>query len=804
MSAEQAKKRWEELVPLLRKAQEAYHGGDNPMMTDEHYDHLIRELRALEEKFPLIVSEDSPSQAVGAPVTTGFPTVEHLDRLYSLQDVFSLEDFQTWYEGNAAGRVCTAETKIDGLALNLRYVDGNLYLALTRGDGVAGENITPNALTISSIPHRLEGEIPAIVEIRGEAFMPLDAFETFKKAQEELRDKQEKENELLIAEGKRPKAITAKVFANPRNAAAGSLRQKDPKITAARPLDFIAHGIGRVEGASEEIAQRLQTQEGIYQQFQLWGMPVSPYTEKISSWEEAQKFLTKYADARYSLIHGIDGAVFKLNSRAEQEQLGATSRVPRWAVAYKYPPEEVQTRLLDIRVQVGRTGRVTPYAVMEPVLVAGSVVSQATLHNPEEVARKRIRIGDTVVIRKAGDVIPEVLGPVESMREGNEREWVMPQKCPSCGSDIAPSKEGDVDLRCPNTRSCPAQLTERIAHVASRGALDIEALGAETALWLTNPEARRDDALLALAQGKSLIIEEENGKERKITASSEQLSKIVDATGAVLCAQDIIAQELQKELGIPAPQEPLLSSEAGLFSLSVEDVRDVWIWQEVRSAGKLTGDYKRVRAAWTKPRWGKKGKDIAITTESRPGKTIERIITELESAKTKELWRKIVALSIRHVGPVAAKAIAAHYGDIIAASQASVEELSSIAGVGETIAGSFSNWFKVPWHLRIIDEWKKAGVTFEEERVKENVPLTLEGMTIVATGSIEGYTRESVKEAIETHGGKAAGSVSKKTTAVVVGENAGSKAAKAESLGIPMLDVTQFNELLATGVLPSS
>ena len=788
----EATDRWSEITPLLIEAQEAYHSGDAPKITDEHYDRLIHELRAIEAAYPDLAVANSPTKAVGAPAeTTGFATVTHLEQLYSLQDVFSLEELQVWYNGVRAalpgGFEVTAETKIDGLALNLRYENGALTVAATRGDGVTGENVTANARTIGVIPEQLAGEgWPSVMEVRGEVFFPLKEFAEF--------------NAGLKAGGQ-------KEYANPRNAAAGSLRQKDARSTAARPLSFIAHGIGSLQDVPEVTAKKLDTQEGVYEAFEAWGIPISPYTELVDSWEGVEAFIARHGEDRYELVHGIDGAVFKVNDRGLQARLGYTSRVPRWAVAYKYPPEEVETRLLDIRTQVGRTGRVTPFAVMEPVLVAGSTVGQATLHNPTEVARKGVLIGDIVILRKAGDVIPEVVGPVLALRDGSEREWTMPEACPSCGTPIAPAKEGDVDLRCPNTRSCPAQLTERVSHIGSRGALDIEALGDVTALWLTDPEAARGSALMALATEHALIIEDPaTGRDRRISLTHEQLVElaIVDEDGAILHHEEIIPEQVQRELGIPASQKPLLETEAGLFALQVEDVRDVWIWQEVRVKGELTGDYRRVRAAWTKPRWKyPRAGDPELVNPSQPGKAITKIVDELEKARSKELWRKLVALSIRHVGPTAARALASRIPSLDALRSASVEELAEIEGVGSIIAQSFSQWFEVDWHREVIEKWEVAGVVFEDEAAPE-LPQSLAGMTIVATGSLEGYTRDSVKEAIVLHGGKAAGSVSKKTTAVVAGDNAGSKATKAADLGVPILDVEQFNDLLRTGHLPGT
>ncbi|MDE1565919.1 NAD-dependent DNA ligase LigA [Schaalia turicensis] len=860
MSIDEARHRWNEIAPTLTRAQIAYHSGADPLMTDDHYDRLIHELRDLEARYPELAAPDSPSRAVGAPVTnddaatlaagaladegaepeqgTGpelgagsslsavplpgaqpFAPVLHRERLYSLQDVFSLEDLRAWYAAlpgvsGESGAPVTAEAKIDGLAINLRYNNGALTVAATRGDGVTGEDVTRNIATIATIPQHLRGsDIPDVMEVRGEVFFPLAEFAQFNADQRERRAAAERERAAAEQSGDTAAVREAnriirscREFANPRNAAAGSLRQKDPAVTASRPLSFIAHGIGELAGVPASLAEALSTQAGVYEAFERWGLPISPYTKLVSTWDDIEAFVADLATHRYDLIHGIDGAVLKVNNRASQAGLGYTSRVPRWAIAYKYPPEEVETTLLDIQVNVGRTGRATPYAIMEPVLVDGSVVTQATLHNREEVARKGVRIGDVVIVRKAGDVIPEVVGPVLLERDGTEREWVMPRACPSCGATLAPAQEGDVDMRCPNAQSCPAQLAERVVHIGSRGALDVEALGEETALWLTNPDARRREALIALASGHRLEIEGPDGRKKTLRLAREAARElgIVDGDGAILDSEVIIPPAVARSLGVPEPQEPVLHSEAGLFAVQAADVATTWVWKEIRSAGQPTGDYRYVRAAWTKPTWGSSAGQRVITKESEPGKALLTMLTELEKARGKELWRKLVALSIRHVGPTAARALAAAFPALSQLREASVEELSAVDGVGEIIARSFKEWFEVPWHLEIIEQWEAAGVVFADDTaVAEQVPQTLAGMTIVATGSLEGYTRDSVKEAILKHGGKAAGSVSKKTTAVVVGENAGSKAAKAEELGIPRLSEAEFTELLRTGQLPA-
>ena len=611
---ETTRDRYNDLVTRIEEARAAYYDRDAPTISDADYDRMYREVEQIEERFPQLRGADSPTMSVGGSVDSGFSEVRHLAQMMSLDDVFSLEELAGWETrmAEATGITdleMTTEVKVDGLSINLLYENGRLVRAATRGDGYVGEDVTANARTIASIPQTLTGTAPARIEVRGEVYFPVADFAAF--------------NEARVEAGE-------KTFVNARNAAAGSLRQKDPAETAKRPLAMVAHGIGFVE-AGDEFTEPT-TQMGWYEQLREWGLPVSPYTRLVETWEEVEAFVARYADARYTLVHGVDGAVFKIDSRAEQARLGSTSRVPRWAVAYKYPPEEVETRLLDIGVQVGRTGRVTPFAVMKPVLVAGSTVAQATLHNPSEVARKGVKIGDTVVVRKAGDIIPEVLGPVDALRDGTERDWRMPERCPSCGAPLAPAKEGDVDVRCPNTASCPAQLAQRIAYIGGRGALDVEALGDETALWLTDPDRRRPDALRALLEGGTLLVEAEDGRTRRIAADRAFFVErgVTDWDGAVIDSRALIPADVQRELGVPAPQTPVLSGEAGLFDLTADKARDVWIWQEVRAGGEPTGDFRCVRAAWTKPKW-KKGPDgtMRIARPSEPGKTLVKMIGEL-------------------------------------------------------------------------------------------------------------------------------------------------------------------------------
>jgi len=566
------------------------------------------------------------------------------------------------------------ELKIDGVALALVYRDGRLVRAATRGDGRTGEDVTLNARTIDDVPERLTAgagpPIPKVLEVRGEVFFRLADFEAL--------------NASLVEDGKAP-------FANPRNSAAGSLRQKDPAVTARRKLRMICHGVGHTEGF------RPATLHEAYLALGAWGLPVSEHTTRVENVAGALERITYWGEHRHDVDHEIDGVVVKVDDVALQRRLGSTSRAPRWAIAYKYPPQEVQTKLLDIRVNVGRTGRVTPFAFMTPVKVAGSTVGLATLHNAAEVKRKGVLIGDTVVIRKAGDVIPEVLGPIVDLRDGSEREFVMPTRCPECGTPLAPAKEGDADIRCPNGRSCPAQLRERVFHVAGRGALDIEGLGYEAAI-----------ALL---------------------------------------------------------QAGVIADEGDLFTLTEDDLLRTELFRT--KAGGLSANGAR-------------------------------LLANLDKAKAAPLWRVLVALSIRHVGPTAARALATEFGSLDAITSASTEQLAAVEGVGQTIAAAVTEWFTVDWHRAIVDKWRAAGVRMADER-DASVPRTLEGLTIVVTGSLAGFSRDDAKEAIVTRGGKAAGSVSKKTAYVVAGDSPGSKYDKAIELGVPVLDEDGFRKLLADG-----
>ena len=661
-------RQWDELAEEVRRHRDLYYNGQ-PEISDAEFDTLFRKLQAFEEAHPEFAVPDSPTMEVGAaPTSDAFADVVHLERMLSLDNVFSPEELTEWLEKTPGPYV--TELKIDGLSIDLVYENGKLTRAATRGDGRVGEDITANARVIPDIPLELTGDFPPLVEVRGEVFIRPEDFPEL--------------NEQRIAEGGKP-------FANPRNTAAGGLRQKNPEDVKKRKLRMICHGFGAREGFNP------QTQFEAYEKLAEWGLPVSEYTKQAEKPEEILGIVEYWGEHRHDAIHEIDGLVIKVDSVATQRQLGNTSRAPRWAIAYKYPPEEVTTKLNNIEVSIGRTGRATPFAVLEPVFVSGSTVAMATLHNQHEVKRKGVLIGDTVVVRKAGEIIPEVLGPVADLRDGSEREFVFPKDCPVCGTELAPAKEGDADWRCPNTRSCPAQLGARLEYIASRGAFDIEALG-------------------------------EKG------------------------AQDLIASGV-------------LEDEACLFDLTEEDLQKSQAY--TRKDGQINASGKK-------------------------------LLANLEQAKGVELWRVLVGLSIRHVGPTAARALAARFKSMEALVDASVNELADTDGVGQIIAESFKAWFEVDWHREIVRRWAEAGVRMEDE-AGEEIEQTLEGLTVVATGSLEGFTRDEVKEAIMSRGGKAAGSVSKKTDYVVVGENAGSKAAKAEELGVPMLTEAQFVQLLEGG-----
>ncbi|GAA2364931.1 NAD-dependent DNA ligase LigA [Streptomyces carpaticus] len=678
-----------------------------PVISDAAFDALLRELQELEETHPELRTPDSPTQKVAGAYETEFTSVEHAERMLSLDNAFDDGELDTWadriadeLDGIPYHFLC--ELKVDGLAVNLTYEHGRLTRAATRGDGRTGEDITPNVRTIEEIPTRLRGErVPALVEIRGEVFFPMERFEEL--------------NARLVAAGEKP-------FANPRNAAAGSLRQKDPKVTASRPLQMVVHGIGAREGFD------IDRLSHAYELLEEWGLPTARAAKVVTSLDGVRAFIAYYGEHRHAVEHEIDGVVVKLDEIPLQGRLGSTSRAPRWAIAWKYPPEEVNTKLVDIRVGVGRTGRVTPYAVVEPVTVAGSEVEFATLHNQQVVKAKGVLIGDTVALRKAGDVIPEILGPVADLRDGSEREFVMPAECPECGTALSPAKEGDIDLRCPNARSCPAQLRERLYYLAGRKCLDIDHFGYVAATALTQP--------------------------------------------------------LQ-------PADPPLRDEGGLFDLRVEELLPITSYVLDQDTGLPKRD----------PETGEpKVVSFFANQQGEPKKNTLAMLEAIEGAKRQPLARIITGLSIRHVGPVAAQALAREFRSLDRIMAAGEEELAATEGVGPTIAASLKDWFAVDWHREIVERWRAAGVRMEDEGAgEESGPRPLEGVTVVVTGTLGSHTRDGAKEALQSRGAKVTGSVSKKTGFVVVGESPGSKYDKAVALKVPVLDEEGFAVLLEQG-----
>jgi len=751
-----------DLTTRILEAKDAYYGRDTSLVDDATYDDWMRRLDALERRFPQLQGQDSPTRLVGAAAATGLATIEHAERMLSLDNVFSLDELREWAAKTqaAAGRPVDwlTELKIDGLAISLRYEDGVLTSAATRGDGRVGELVTDNALRVAGIPRRLSGEgHPHIVEVRGEVFIPVAAFERLNAAQAEFRDRAYAEAVTRWeARGgaKRPfdeeRARTAAArrfpsFANPRNAASGGLRQqldkkegleREAALLRIASLALYVHGIGAWPDPP------VAAQSEVYHVLAGWGLPTSPHTRVCTSVEAVADVVAHFGAHRHDIEHELDGIVVKVDELALHEELGATSRAPRWAIAYKYPPEEVQTKLLDIVVSVGRTGRATPFAVMAPAHVAGSVVRQATLHNKDVVKAKGVLIGDTVVLRKAGDVIPEVLGPVVDRRDGTEREFVMPVACPECGTPLRAMKEGDIDLRCPNARSCPAQVRGRVEHIGSRGALDVEALGEVTAAALTQPLR---------------------------------------------------------------PAAPPLETEAALFDLTLEQLVPIELVVRDAETGLAKEDDEgavKVRAPFRRnPTTAERREGLE---GPRPSSQAITLLAELEKAKTKELWRLLVALNIRHVGPVAARALAAWFGSLDAIRAATSEELAAVDGVGGIIAEALQEWFAVDWHQEIVQRWADAGVQWATPGHPGPGAVVaaggvLDGLTVVATGSLEGYTREGAQEAIIAAGGRAASSVSKKTDFVAAGPGAGSKLAKAEELGLRILDAAQFRVLVEQG-----
>ncbi|MFF8508080.1 NAD-dependent DNA ligase LigA [Streptomyces sp. NPDC015492] len=703
----EAREKHADLAEQVEEHRFRYYVKDQPVISDGDFDRLLRALEALEEEYPELRTPDSPTQKVAGQYETEFTAVEHRERMLSLDNAFDDAELAAWAEriardvgGPDYHYLC--ELKVDGLAVNLTYEHGRLTRAATRGDGRTGEDITPNVRTIADIPERLRGDrVPALVEIRGEVYFPMEDFQGL--------------NARLVEAGDKP-------FANPRNAAAGSLRQKDPKVTASRPLHMVVHGIGAREGFDIDCLSHA------YELLREWGLPTARHNKVVGSLAEVREFVAYFGENRHSVEHEIDGVVVKLDEIPLQGRLGSTARAPRWAIAWKYAPEEVNTRLIDIKVGVGRTGRVTPYAQVEPVTVAGSEVEFATLHNQEVVKAKGVLIGDTVVLRKAGDVIPEILGPVADLRDGSEREFVMPAECPECGTPLKPMKEGDIDLRCPNARTCPAQLRERLFFLAGRQCLDIENFGAVAAAALTRPLE---------------------------------------------------------------PAEPPLVDEGDLFDLTIERLLPIKAYVLDPDSGLPKRDPKT-------------GEEKIVTVfanqKGEPKKNAVAMLENIAAAKTRPLARFINGLSIRHVGPVAAEALAREFRSLERIEQASEEELAAVDGVGGIIAAAVKQWFAEEWHREIVRKWRAAGVSLEDEGAGEEVgPRPLEGLTVVVTGTLEKFTRDGAKESLQSLGAKVTGSVSKKTAFVVVGENPGSKYDKAMQLKVPVLDEDGFGILLEQG-----
>ena len=705
----EAREKHARLAEQIEEHRFRYYVKDAPVISDAEFDKLLRSLEALEEEYSELRTPDSPTQKVAGAYETEFTAVQHRERMLSLDNAFTDEELAAWVE-RVAKDVGTSdyhllcELKVDGLAVNLTYEHGRLTRAATRGDGRTGEDITPTVRTIAEIPDRLTGgTVPDLVEIRGEVYFPMEKFEEL--------------NARLVEAGDKP-------FANPRNAAAGSLRQKDPRVTATRPLHMVVHGIGALEGFTDGLARLSRA----YDLLTSWGLPTARHNRVVDDLDGVREFIAYYGENRHSVEHEIDGAVVKLDEIPLQGRLGSTSRAPRWAIAYKYAPEEVNTKLVNIRVGVGRTGRVTPYAQVEPVTVAGSEVEFATLHNQDIVKAKGVLIGDTVVLRKAGDVIPEILGPVVDLRDGSEREFVMPAECEECHTPLAPAKEGDIDLRCPNSRTCPAQLRERLFYLAGRKSLDIEHFGYVAAAALTKPLE---------------------------------------------------------------PSEPPLLDEGDLFDLTIERLLPIKAYVLDQDSGLPKRD----------PKSGEeKIATVFANQQGEPKKNAVAMLENIAAAKERPLARVITGLSIRHVGPVAAEALAREFRSIGRIEQASEEELANTDGVGPIIAASLKEWFAVDWHQEILRKWKAAGVRMEEEGSGEDGgPRPLEGLTVVVTGTLEHHTRDGAKEALQSRGAKVTGSVSKKTSFVVVGENPGSKFDKATQLKVPVLNEDGFVVLLEQG-----
>ncbi|HUE61437.1 MAG TPA: NAD-dependent DNA ligase LigA [Acidimicrobiales bacterium] len=665
--------RAEELHQQIEYHTRRYFVDDDPEITDAEFDELVAELAQIEQEHPELAAADSPTAKVGGLASPLFAEVRHRTPMMSLDKTTSYEELIAWgkrMDRFISGHVdYTCELKIDGLAMSLLYEKGELSRAATRGDGEVGEDVTANVWTIEEIPHALGKGSPQVVEVRGEIYMPIPAFD-------ELNERQTKAG--------------ARTFINPRNAAAGSLRQKDPSVTASRDLRFWAYQLGTVEGGPE-FSQHVQTLDWM----RSVGLPVNPHIELERSLEEVDRYCRTWLDRRHTLSYEIDGTVVKVNGLAQRRELGSTSRAPRWAIAYKFPPEEKTTKLKDIMVSIGRTGKATPFAMLEPVVVGGATVSLATLHNEDQVRIKDVRPGDTVVVRRAGDVIPEVRGPVLPLRPRGIEPWTFPSKCPVCGQKLV-RLEGESDTFCVNA-DCPGQRVQRIAHFASRGAMDIEHLGERTVAHFT--------------------------------------------------------------------REGLLHDVADIYSLDFDKIGSFEGWGETST--------NNLRAA-------------------------------IEASKSRPLANLLVGLSIRHLGSTGSQILARHFRNLDRIMNAGADELGAVEGVGPIIGASVQRFFAMEPNRKVVERLRSAGLNFEGPAAPE-LPQVLAGMSIVVTGTLEGLSREAAEEAIKARGGKSPGSVSKKTTAVVVGSEPGAaKLSKATELGVPVIDESSFARLLETGDLPAA
>ncbi|HEY7105859.1 MAG TPA: NAD-dependent DNA ligase LigA [Acidimicrobiia bacterium] len=656
------------LAEMIRYHRERYYS-DEPEIADAEYDELERELRGLEEQFPQL-AEGSPLAEVGGFVASTFAPVRHDSRMFSLDNAFDRDELLAW-EGRiertvGSGVRFVGEPKLDGLAISLLYVDGRLVRAATRGDGETGEDVTANVQTIAPIPHQMSGgDIADRVEVRGEVFMPLAAFEELNRRQGEAGER---------------------LFANPRNAAAGSLRQKDARITASRDLAFFAYQLGVQRGGPA-----LRTHQETLAWLRDVGLPVNDHIQVLDDIERVYEFCERMLESRHSFGYDIDGAVVKVDDLAQRNELGFTSKAPRWAIAFKFPPEEKTTLLRNIMVSIGRTGRATPFAQLEPVFVGGSTVGLATLHNEDEVARKDVRVGDTVIVRKAGDVIPEVVGPVVAKRRRGARKWKFPTECPVCGQPLV-RLEGEANHHCVNV-DCPAQRVQRIVHFASRSAMDIEGLG------------------------------------------EERVRQFVDAG--------------------------LLHDAGDVYSLTV---------------------------------------DRLVPLERIGDRSAQLLVDAVDASRRQSLARLLVGLGISHIGPAAAATLASEIGSLDAIAGASVDELAAVEGVGGIIAESVGTFFANERNRGVIEKLRAAGVNFEgPPRAEVSAEQqTLAGLTFVITGTLDGFSRDEATAEIVARGGKVTGSVSKKTHFVLAGESPGTKLAKAEQLGVDVIDEARFRELLGT------